>query len=189
MTVMAPADENECRQTLYTAFTLSTPAAVRYPRGAGPGVAVEKEMRALPIGRGEIRRRGSGIAILAFGSMVHSALHAAEEFNATVANMRFVKPLDDDLVLQLAHSHELVVTVEENVVHGGAGSAVLECLHRHGLAPEVLQLGLPDRFVEHGDPGILLAEAGLTQDGIAAAIRNKISANTPRISIVTKAKQ
>jgi 1-deoxy-D-xylulose-5-phosphate synthase len=188
MTVMAPADENECRQMLYTAFTLNTPTAVRYPRGAGPGIAVEKEMRALAVGRAEIKRRGNGIAILAFGSMVYPALAAAEEFGATVANMRFVKPLDENVVVELARSHEFIVTVEENVVHGGAGSAVLECLHRHALAQQVLQLGLPDRFVEHGDPGILLAEAGLNKDGIAAAIRNKMAANTPKISIVTKAK-
>jgi 1-deoxy-D-xylulose-5-phosphate synthase len=189
LTVMAPSDENECRQMLYTAFTLDTPTAVRYPRGAGPGVAVEKEMRALPVGRGEIRRRGSRVAILAFGSMVHPALSAAEEINATVANMRFVKPLDEELILQLARSHELLVTVEENVVHGGAGSAVLECLHRRHVEPQVLQLGLPDIFVEHGDPGILLADVGLNKDGIAAAIRNRIAPAAPKISIVTKAKQ
>ncbi|MGH8728255.1 MAG: 1-deoxy-D-xylulose-5-phosphate synthase [Burkholderiales bacterium] len=186
VTVMTPSDENECRQMLYTAFTLNTPVAVRYPRGSGPGVVVEKEMRALPIGKGEIRRRGSHTAILAFGSMLHIALQAAEELAATVANMRFVKPLDEHLVLQLARTHDLIVTVEENVVAGGAGSAVIEALARNGIAKHVLQLGLPDSFVEHGDPGILLADVGLNKDGIAAAIRNRMTPNAPKISMVKK---
>ncbi|MEK7835160.1 MAG: 1-deoxy-D-xylulose-5-phosphate synthase, partial [Pseudomonadota bacterium] len=140
LTVMAPSDENECRQMLYTAFQLNTPAAVRYPRGTGPGVAIEKEMRALTIGRGEIRRSGKKIAllskkiaILAFGSMLKPALEVAEELDATVANMRFVKPLDDALVAELAGGHDLLVTVEENVIEGGAGSAVLESLQQQGL--------------------------------------------------------
>ena len=133
MTVMAPADENECRQMLYTAFQLNTPAAVRYPRGSGPGVAIRKAMQALPIGKGEVRRQGARIAILAFGSMLAPALAAAEELDATVANMRFVKPLDEALVEQLAREHELLVTVEENAVMGGAGSAVAEYLAAAGL--------------------------------------------------------
>ena len=182
LTVMAPSDENECRQMLYTAFQLSTPAAVRYPRGTGPGVAIEKEMRALPIGRGEIRRSGKKIAllskkiaILAFGSMLKPALEVAEELDATVANMRFVKPLDDALVAELAGGHDLLVTVEENVIEGGAGSAVLESLQQQGLKVPVLQLGLPDRYVDHGDPALQLASCGLNRDGILASIRARLS--------------
>ena len=182
LTVMAPSDENECRQMLYTAFQLNTPAAVRYPRGAGPGVAIEKEMRALPVGRGEIRRSGKKvaliskkIALLAFGSMLKPALEVAEELDATVANMRFVKPLDDALVAELARNHDLLVTVEENVVEGGAGSAVLESLQQQGLKVPVLQLGLPDRYVDHGDPALQLASCGLNRDGILASIRARLS--------------
>ena len=174
MTVMTPADENECRQMLFTACTLDTPTAVRYPRGAGPGVALEAEMRALPIGRGELRReskrRPHRIAILAFGSMLHPALAAAEELDATVANMRFVKPLDRELVLKLAHEHDVLVTVEENVVAGGAGSAVAELLAAEGVTVPILHLGLPDRFIDHGDPAFLLAQAGLDAKGLAASI-------------------
>jgi len=187
MTVMAPADEDECRQMLYTAFQMNTPVAVRYPRGTGPGVEIRKEMSALPIGRGEIRRRGKAgaipskkIAILAFGSMLKSALAAAEELDATVANMRFVKPLDDALVRELADAHDLLVTVEENVVAGGAGSAVLESLQKAGNSVPVLQLGLPDRFIDHGDPGIQLAHAGLNKEGIVKSIRARISSGEAR---------
>ncbi len=182
LTVMAPSDENECRQMLYTAFQMNTPAAVRYPRGTGPGAVIQKEMRALPIGKGEIRRNGrkvalisKKVAILAFGSMLKPALEAAEELDATVANMRFVKPLDDALVAQLARNHDLLVTVEENVVKGGAGSAVLESLQQHGLKVPVLQLGLPDRYVDHGDPALQLASCGLNKDGILASIRARMS--------------
>jgi 1-deoxy-D-xylulose-5-phosphate synthase len=161
---------------------LGTPAAVRYPRGTGPGVAVEKEMHALAVGKGEIRRRGKKVAllskkvaILAFGSMVKPALDAAEEIDATVANMRFVKPLDDALVAELGASHDLLVTVEENVVTGGAGSAVLESLQRSRIRTTVLQLGLPDRFIDHGDPALQLASCGLNKNGIVAAIRAKLA--------------
>ena len=182
LTVMAPSDENECRQMLYTAFQMNTPAAVRYPRGTGPGAVIQKEMRALPIGKGEIRRNGrkvalisKKVAILAFGSMLKPVLEAAEELDATVANMRFVKPLDDALVEQLARNHDLLVTVEENVVKGGAGSAVLESLQQHGLKVPVLQLGLPDRYVDHGDPALQLASCGLNKDGILASIRARVS--------------
>ena len=172
MTVMTPSDENECRQMLYTAFQMNSPVAVRYPRGTGPGVAVQQEMTALPVGRGEMRRQGKGgIAILAFGSMVAPALVAAEEFDATVANMRFVKPLDTDLVRELAMNHTLLVTIEENVIMGGAGSAVLESLQQQGCLVPVLQLGLPDRFIEQGDPAVQLASIGLDAAGIAASIR------------------
>jgi 1-deoxy-D-xylulose-5-phosphate synthase len=180
LTVMAPADENECREMLYTGFTLDSPAAVRYPRGAGPGVEVQKAMRALPIGRGEVRREGKRVAILAFGAMVKPALEAGAELNATVANMRFVKPLDEELAAKLAASHELLVTVEEGVVNGGAGSAVLEALHARGFSVPVLQLGLPDAFVEHGDPQQLLADCGLDRDGLLASIRNRLAASTGR---------
>jgi 1-deoxy-D-xylulose-5-phosphate synthase len=175
MTVMAPADENECRHMLYTAFQMDTPTAVRYPRGSGPGVPVEKEMRALPIGKGELRRRGRRVAFLSFGAMLAPSLEAAHALDATVANMRFVKPLDETLVLELAASHELLVTVEENAIAGGAGSAVLECLARHGLATPVLQLGLPDRFIDHGNPAQLLKGLGLDGEGIAAAVRRRLS--------------
>ncbi|MCL6554822.1 MAG: 1-deoxy-D-xylulose-5-phosphate synthase [Burkholderiales bacterium] len=171
LTVFTPADENECRQMLYTAFTLDTPTAVRYPRGVGPGVPVEPTLRALPIGKGEIRRRGRQVALLAFGSMLAPALAAGEELDATVANMRFVKPLDDALVKLLAESHGLLVTLEENAIAGGAGSAVLESLQKQGLVVPVLQLGLPDRFIEHGDPAELLAECGLNVAGVVASVR------------------
>jgi 1-deoxy-D-xylulose-5-phosphate synthase len=183
MTVMTPSDENECRQMLYTGFQMATPAAVRYPRGTGPGAEIRKEMTVLPIGRGEIRRKGRAfailskkIAILAFGSMLAPALEAAEELDATVANMRFVKPLDEALVRELAEAHDLLVTVEENTVMGGAGSAVLEALHAMGQDVPVLQLGLPDRFIDQGDPGIQLASAGLNKDGIVKSIRGRLAA-------------
>jgi 1-deoxy-D-xylulose-5-phosphate synthase len=175
VTVMTPSDENECRQMLYTAFEMPTPAAVRYPRGSGPGVAVEAQMTAIAPGRGEIRRQGKVIAILAFGAPLAAALTAAEEFDATVANMRFVKPLDARLVRELADSHAFLVTVEENVIAGGAGSAVIEELEKVGQASRVLQLGLPDRFVGHGDPARLIAECGLDAAGIARSIREYIS--------------
>jgi 1-deoxy-D-xylulose-5-phosphate synthase len=174
VTVIAPSDENECRQLLYTAFTLDTPTAVRYPRGAGPGVAVEAEMTALPVGKGEVRRRTSRrtnrIAILAFGSMLQPALAAAEELDATVANMRFVKPLDVDLVSTLAQGHDALVTIEENVVQGGAGSAVSEALSAEAIVIPTLHLGLPDAFVDHGDPAQLLADCGLDARGIVASV-------------------
>ncbi|HUW39278.1 MAG TPA: 1-deoxy-D-xylulose-5-phosphate synthase [Rhodocyclaceae bacterium] len=176
LTVMAPADENECRLMLYTAFQLNTPAAVRYPRGTGPGVEIRKPMQALSLGKGEVRRQGARIAILAFGSMLAPAFGAAEELDATVANMRFVKPLDEALVEQLAREHELLVTVEEGSVMGGAGSAVAECLAAAGLSPQLLHLGLPDRFVDHGDTAVLLAEVGLDKTGLLAAIRARLAA-------------
>jgi 1-deoxy-D-xylulose-5-phosphate synthase len=181
ITVMAPADENECRQMLYTGFLLDTPAAVRYPRGSGPGVPVEKEMRALPIGKGEVRREGRRVAILAFGTLLKPALEAGEELDATVVNMRFVKPLDDELVAQLARSHALLVTVEDNVVMGGAGSAVGESLAAQGIGAALLHLGLPDRFIDHGDQNQLLAVAGLNKDGILASIRARLGQLSPHV--------
>ena len=174
MLVMAPSDENECRQMLYTAFKHDGPSAVRYPRGGGAGVAIQQTMQALPLGKGVIRRTGEKVAILAFGSMLTPALAAAEELNATVANMRFVKPLDEALILSLAQTYDLLVTVEENAVMGGAGSAVLEFLQSKGEKVPVLQLGLPDRFVEHGDPAKLLASCGLDQSGITLAVQARL---------------
>ncbi len=175
MTIMTPSDENECRQMLYTAFQMDSPSAVRYPRGAGTGVTPIKEMKALKIGLGEICREGEKIAILAFGSMLKPSLEAAEELNATVANMRFVKPLDDDLILSLAASHELLVTIEENTIMGGAGSAVLESLESKAISTSVLQLGLPDTFIDQGDPIQMLIDCGRDKIGIIKAIRNKLS--------------
>ena len=176
MTVMAPADENECRQMLYTGITLNSPSAVRYPRGTGPGVAIETEMTALPIGKGTVVRELKGfdarrVAILAFGAMVKPALDAGEELNATVVNMRFVKPIDDELIFKLATTHDYFVTVEENVVMGGAGSAVAESLSAQDLNIPILHLGLPDQFVEHGDPAALLADCGLNREGITQSVR------------------
>jgi 1-deoxy-D-xylulose-5-phosphate synthase len=181
ITVMAPADENECRQMLYTGFLLDGPAAVRYPRGGGLGVPVEKEMRALPIGKGEIRREGRRVAILAFGTVLKPALEVGEELDATVVNMRFVKPLDDELAAQLARSHALLVTVEDNVVMGGAGSAVAESLAAQGIGAAILHLGLPDRFIDHGDQNQLLALAGLNKDGILASIRARLAQLSPHV--------
>jgi 1-deoxy-D-xylulose-5-phosphate synthase len=174
LVVMAPSDAKECRQMLTTAVQLGKPAAVRYPRGAAPGEA-GTELTALPVGKGEIRRRGKRVAILAFGAMLKPALEAAEALDATVANMRFVKPLDADLVKEMAQSHELLVTVEEHQAMGGAGSAVCEALNKLGIAKRVLLLGLPDRFVDHGDPGKLLSSVGLDGPGIQQAIRNVIA--------------
>jgi 1-deoxy-D-xylulose-5-phosphate synthase len=170
MSVLTPADENECRQALYTAFLQDHPVAVRYPRGSGAGTEIAQEMTAIPFGKGEVRRQGSRIAILAFGTLLYPALAAAEKLDATVANMRFAKPLDAELVADLARSHEALVTVEEGCTMGGAGSAVLEALAAAGLTTPVLTLGLPDTFVEHGDPAKLLAMCGLDAAGIEQAV-------------------
>ena len=170
MTVMTPSDENECRQMLTTAYRMNTPAAVRYPRGNGSGVKVQEELLPLPVGKGELRRRGKQVAILAFGSMLAPALDAAGQIDATVANMRFVKPLDEELVLQMAREHSLLVTVEENVVQGGAGSAVAECLSQHGIIVKILHLGLPDHFIEQGEHKQLLTDCGLDAAGLVKSI-------------------
>jgi len=175
MVVMAPSDENECRQMLYTGFQIDGPVAVRYPRGSGPGVPIHKDLTALAIGKGEVRRRGQRVAILSFGALLKPCLEAAEKLDATVANMRFVKPLDQELVRELATAHEWLVTVEENTILGGAGSAVLETLEKQGIQKKVLQLGLPDRFVDHGDPARLLKECGLDAEGIHASIAAKLA--------------
>ena len=174
MVVMAPADENECRQMLYTGFTLDRPAAVRYPRGTGPGVKVEKEMKALPVGKGEIRRKGRHIAILAFGTLLAPCLEAGKELDATVVNMRFIKPIDEALILDLARTHDLLVTVEENVVQGGAGSAVNEVLARNAVPQLIANYGLPDRLIQHGSQGDMLQDAGLTKEGILAFIQQQM---------------
>jgi len=170
MSMLAPSDENECRQALTTAFRQNHPVAVRYPRGAGVGAAIEPALTEWPWGKGVLRRQGKRIAILAFGTLLHPALKAAENLSATVADMRFVKPLDTELVLQLARTHEAIVTVEEGCTMGGAGSAVLECLAEAGLKTPTLVLGLPDQYVEHGDPAKLLALCGLDAAGIEASI-------------------
>ncbi len=175
MTVMAPSDENECRQMLYTAFKLDTPTAVRYPRGAGPGAEIQTEMTEMPVGRGVVRRDGKKIAFLAFGSMLTPCLAAAEELNATVADMRFIKPLDDALVATLATSHDLLVTVEENTIMGGAGSAVMESLSRQKICVKTMQLGLPDAYVEHGDHAQMLADCGLDKTGIIESVQAYLS--------------
>jgi 1-deoxy-D-xylulose-5-phosphate synthase len=178
MLVMAPADEDECRKLLTTAFRHDGPTAVRYPRGTGPGAAMAAALETLPVGKGvvrrESRRRAHRVAILAFGGPLAAALEAAEADDATVANMRFVKPLDVELVLALARDHDLLVTVEENVIAGGAGSAVVEALAAAGVEVPLLMLGLPDRFVDHGDPAFLLAQCGLDAQGIAASIARRV---------------
>ncbi len=171
MVVMAPADENECRQMLYTASLLDQPTAVRYPRGRGPGVPVERTMQALPFGRAELRRNGaSGLALLAFGTMVNVAAPVAESLDATLVNMRFVKPLDDQLIASIAGTHRAIVTLEENVLAGGAGSAVLEVLQGIDSSVPVLQIGVPDAPVDHGSREDNLAAAGLDGPTVRAAI-------------------
>jgi 1-deoxy-D-xylulose-5-phosphate synthase len=174
LTLMAPSDADECRQMLYTGFLADGPAAVRYPRGAAAGETTQA-MRAIPIGKAQIRRSGKGVAILAFGAMLKPALEAAESLDATVVNMRFVKPLDMDLLQEMSKTHDLIVTVEEHQVMGGAGSAVCEALARSGIERKVLLLGLPDRFIDHGDPAKLLASVGLDAEGI----RNSITSAMP----------
>jgi 1-deoxy-D-xylulose-5-phosphate synthase len=171
MAVLTPSDENECRKLLTTAYRHIGPSAVRYPRGAGPGVAIEAGLAELPWGKGEIRRRGSRVAVLAFGTMLTPALAAGAAIDATVANMRFVKPLDLALVEELARSHDALVTVEEGAVMGGAGSACAEALAELGIVRPILHLGLPDRFIDHGDPAKLLELVGLGATGIEASIR------------------
>jgi 1-deoxy-D-xylulose-5-phosphate synthase len=175
ITIMVPADENECRQMLYTAFQLDSPTAVRYPRGTGPGVAIKQEMQAIPLGKGEIRRQGTRVALLVFGTMLSPSLAAGEELDATVVNMRFVKPLDQELITTLAAEYELLVTIEENTIMGGAGSAVLEYLTSQGKNINLLQLGLPDSFLDQGDSAQMLSDCGLDKAGIIQAIRKRLS--------------
>lgn len=177
LVVMAPADEAECRRMLTTAFQLDGPSAVRYPRGSGAGIAPDSSLATLPVGKGEIVRRGHKIALLAFGSLVHAALVAGEELDASVANMRFIKPIDAELVAELARNHSLLVSIEENSVIGGAGSEIERTLRASGMHTPVLRLGLPDRFIEHGEQGQLLAELGLNGPGIVSTVRAYLTAN------------
>src|SRR3984885_4052427 len=171
MVIMAPSDENECRQMLYTATTLDGPAAVRYPRGTGAGGPVEMQMTALPVGRAQLRREGrSGLALLVFGTLLESARKIAERLDATLVNMRFVKPLDEKLVMNIAARHRAIITVEENAIIGGAGSGVGELLALHGVQLPLLHIGIPDRFIEHGSRDTCLAAAGLDLAGLTATV-------------------
>jgi len=176
VSVACPADEGECRQLLSTAFAQNHPVAVRYPRGAGVGAAQPEGLEGLPFGKGELRRKGRGVAILAFGTLLYPALAAAERLGASVANMRWVKPLDTDLLREIARTHVAIVTVEEGCTMGGAGSAVMEALQAEGLQLPVLALGLPDDFIEHGDPAKLLALQGLDAAGIERSVRERFGA-------------
>jgi 1-deoxy-D-xylulose-5-phosphate synthase len=173
--VAAPSDENECRQLLYTAYKHPGPAAVRYPRGTGTGARIIKEMTRCPIGESVQRRSGSGVAILSFGVLLPAALDAAAKLDATVIDMRWVKPLDESKVLELAASHELLVTLEDNCIAGGAGAAVNECLQRRAVLVQVLNLGLPDSFVDHGKREDQLAWIGLNADGVLASIQKRLT--------------
>jgi 1-deoxy-D-xylulose-5-phosphate synthase len=173
VSVACPADENECRMLLTTAYQQDHCVAVRYPRGAGAGVPVQPGLHALPFGKGEVRRQGKRIAILAFGTLLYPALQAGEALNATVVNMRWAKPLDTELLAQIAATHEVLVTVEEGAIMGGAGSAVLEALQDLQQPKPVLLLGVADVFTEHGDPVKLMAELGLDAAGIQAAIQKR----------------
>lgn len=175
MGILTPADENECRRLLCTAYAVNGPVAVRYPRGCGVGVEVEESLEPLPYGKGEVKQQGEHVAVLAFGPLVYTALQATKDLGATVVNMRSVKPLDETLLKQIAQSHQMLVTLEEGCVAGGAGSAVLETLQRLGLVRPVLQLGLPDRFIEHGNTETLKSHYGLDAQGIEAAIRRFLS--------------
>ncbi len=172
MVVMTPSDENECRQMLYTAAKHNGPTAVRYPRGRGPGTTVKKEMRAIELGKGRVLRKGKSTAILAFGSRVQAALAAGEALNATVVDMRFVKPIDEALILEMANSHELLLTIEENVIMGGAGSAINEVLNAHRVVRPVINLGLPDEYCEQGDHESLLESYGLSKEGLINSVND-----------------
>jgi 1-deoxy-D-xylulose-5-phosphate synthase len=186
MVIMAASDENECRRMLSTAFHYNGPASVRYPRGSGIGAAVGKDLETIPLGTGEIRREGKDVAILAFGTMLAPSLQAGDELDATVVNMRFVKPLDVELLKRLAATHDALVTIEEGSIMGGAGSAVAEALAAAGIVKPVLHLGLPDQFIDHGDAQQLLAMCGLDAKGIAAAIRQRFAKGEPRLVVNNK---
>ena len=174
MVIMAPSDENETRQLLYTGYQFNGPAAVRYPRGTGTGVAIDKTMTALPIGKGLLKREGSKVAILNFGTLLNSALQAGEKLDATVVDMRFVKPLDKEMILSLANSHELLVTLEENSIAGGAGSAVSEFLAEQAVVMPILQLGLPDQFIDHANHQQQLEMVGLDAQQILNRIQERL---------------
>jgi len=175
MVVMTPSDEAECRRMLSTAYALDCPSLVRYPRGGGSGTLPGLDLDTLPLGKGEVRRQGKSVALLAFGSLLPAALAAGESLDATVVNMRFVKPIDAELIAELAGNHSLLVSLEENAVIGGAGSEVERVLAERGLQVPVLRLGLPDHFIEHGEQGQLLAELGLDKDGIIASVRQAMA--------------
>ncbi len=180
MVIMAPSDENECRQMLYTGFCHPGPAAVRYPRGRGPGVEIQKKMTAIPLGKSQLLRQGSDLAILAFGSMVETCRSVAEQLNATLINMRFVKPLDRDAIVSAASRHSHLVTVEENAVAGGAGSGINELLAAEGLQIDILNIGLDDNFIQHGTREECLHLAGLDKEGILAKIVRRYGAGKQR---------
>ena len=182
MLIMAPADENECRQMLYTGVSHNGPAAVRYPRGGGPGVEVEPTMTALPIGKGEILTQGANVALLAFGSMVTPAIEVGKALGATVVNMKFIAPLDESLIAELANTHDVLITLEENTISGGAGSGVNESLQRQQILQPVLNIGLPSVYGEHGERGELLADCGLDVDGIHTQIKTYLDAIKPASS-------
>ncbi|PIE42002.1 MAG: 1-deoxy-D-xylulose-5-phosphate synthase [Gammaproteobacteria bacterium] len=184
MVIMTPSDENECRQMLYTGYQHPGPAAVRYPRGTGPGATIETTMEALPLGKGVLRRKGQKIALLVFGTPLADALEVADSLNASVADMRFVKPIDEALIIDLANTHDLLVTVEESSIMGGAGSAVAECLAQQGIAQQLLNIGIPDAYIEHGKPSEMIHECGLDAPGIKAAIEERL-----RLISRSKAKQ
>jgi 1-deoxy-D-xylulose-5-phosphate synthase len=186
MVVMAASDENECRQMLTTGYRYNGPAAIRYPRGAGIGATIKQELTAIEIGKGEIKRKGQKIAILAFGSMVAPSITAGDALDATVANMRFVKPLDVELVRKLAAEHDYLVTVEEGAIMGGAGAAVAEAMAAEGIVKPLLMIGLPDKFIDHGDPAKLLAGVGLDGAGITASIKKRFGGEEPRLVVVNK---
>ncbi|MDF1623566.1 MAG: 1-deoxy-D-xylulose-5-phosphate synthase [Pseudohongiella nitratireducens] len=175
MIVMAPSNEDECRQMLYTGYHHRGPAAVRYPRGKGPGAVINEQMTQLPIGKARLKRQGKAVALLAFGSMVEPAQKAAESLNATVIDMRFIKPLDEEMIEEMANQHQILVTVEENTVMGGAGSAVNEFLQRRDVLIPVLNIGLPDQYLPHGKPPQMLSDAGLDSEGIVKAVKDKLS--------------
>jgi len=174
LVIMAPADENECHRMLTTGYQYPGPAVVRYPRGAGPGATVDRSSEPLPFGLAELRRKGEGVAFLAFGSLVEPGMRAAEQLDATLANMRFVKPLDESMVVELADSHRLLVTLEENVLAGGAGSAVAECLNARGRSVPLLHRGLPDRFVAHASREEQLEECGLDAGSIVRSVKTML---------------
>ena len=174
MIIMTPSDENETRQLLYTGFMHSGPAAVRYPRGSGPGANIQKEMKQIPIGKGNTLRDGANVAILNFGTLLHSVFDLSEELDTTLIDMRFVKPLDEALLIDTASKHKLIVTIEENSIAGGAGSAVSEFLNSEGMTIPILQLGLPDIFIDHADPKDQLVSVGLDPKGIKASISNRM---------------
>ncbi|MDO9372234.1 MAG: 1-deoxy-D-xylulose-5-phosphate synthase [Gammaproteobacteria bacterium] len=186
MVIMAPTDENECRDMLTTGFLHHGPAAVRYPRGGGPGVALQTSFTALPLGKAKLCRPGKQTALLVFGALLEPALAAAHEINATVVNMRFIKPLDEAMVRQLAAQHELLITLEDNAVQGGAGSAVNECLAAQGLAAPIINLGLPDEFLDQGTRAELLAACGLDAAGILRAVRGHFETQRQVVPIKVK---